>query len=209
VTALDEVSFSVVPGEVLGVIGPNGAGKTTLFECIAGLLSPDRGTVFGRENLFYLPDGIIPWDRQPVGWVLRFFDGIAGGDPGSRARIVDELALGRLAGRPVGGLSHGERKRLLLGLALLTPRPVLLLDEPFDGLDLRQGREAATGLRRVAERGRTLVLSIHQIAEAERVCDRVVLLVDGRVRRIGTVAELRQQAGMTDGTLEDVFLALT
>jgi ABC-type multidrug transport system ATPase subunit len=104
-------------------------------------------------------------------------------------------------------LSKGYSRRLMLALALLTPQPLLLMDEPFDGFDLRQTREIMAVLRDVASNGRTLVLAIHQLIDAERVCDRFVLLADGRLRGVGTLDELRARTGKAG--LEDVFLALT
>ena len=98
-------------------------------------------------------------------------------------------------------LSKGYGRRLMLALALITPQPLLLMDEPFDGFDLRQTREIMGVLRDVAGNGRTLVLAIHQLIDAERVCDRFVLLADGRVRGIGTLAELRAQTGMPAGRI--------
>ncbi len=110
-------------------------------------------------------------------------------------------------------MSKGQRKRALLAIGLLMPQPILLADEPFDGLDLRQTRELAATLRAHAQSGRTLFLSIHQIADAARVCDRFVLLSNGRVCGEGTIAELSARAGMRASTatadLEEVFLALT
>jgi ABC-2 type transport system ATP-binding protein len=106
-------------------------------------------------------------------------------------------------------LSKGYGRRLMLALALIAPQPLLLMDEPFDGFDLRQTREVMGVVREVAHNGRTLVLAIHQLIDAERVCDRFVLLADGRVRGIGTLTDLRTQTGMPAGGLEDVFLALT
>jgi ABC-type multidrug transport system ATPase subunit len=97
----------------------------------------------------------------------------------------------------------------MLALALLTPHPLLLMDEPFDGFDLRQTREIMTVLRDVASNGRTLVLAIHQLGDAARVCDRFVLLAEGRVRGVGTLAQLRAQTGKPAAGLEEVFLALT
>ena len=97
----------------------------------------------------------------------------------------------------------------MLALGLLTPHPVLLMDEPFDGFDLRQTREVMALLRRVAEEGRTLVLAIHQLADAERVCDRFVLLASGSVRGAGTLDELRTQTQLPSAGLEELFLALT
>src|SRR5262249_43958917 len=107
-----------------------------------------------------------------------------------------------------GALSKGQRKRVLVALALTAPQPIVLMDEPFDGLDLRQTREAIALLRRVAAGGRSLVVSIHSMTDAVRVCDRLVLLSDGRSIAEGTFDELRQRAGVAAGDLEDVFLAL-
>jgi ABC-2 type transport system ATP-binding protein len=219
--ALADVGFDVRAGEVLGLIGPNGAGKTTLFECLAGLLPADAGLVHAggrrvapRERtalLFYLPDGIAPWPAQSVLWALDFTIGFFGGAPALRDGLVKQLDLVRLLQQPIGTLSKGERKRVLLAIGLLTPQPVLLADEPFDGLDLRQTREVAELLRGHAAGGRTLFLSIHQIADAARVCDRFVLLSSGRVRGEGTLEELSKLAAgrSTSHDLEEVFLALT
>jgi ABC-type multidrug transport system ATPase subunit len=219
--ALADVGFDVRAGEVLGLIGPNGAGKTTLFECLAGLLPADAGRVQAagrnlapRERtplLFYLPDGIAPWPAQSVRWALDFTIGFFGGPPALRDDLVEQLDLDRLLRQPIGALSKGERKRVLLAIGLLTPQPVLLADEPFDGLDLRQTREVAGLLRAHATRGRTLFLSIHQITDAARVCDRFVLLSSGRVRGEGTLEELSMLASgrTTSHDLEEVFLALT
>ena len=217
--ALDGVSFTIGRGDVVGLIGPNGAGKTTLLECIAGLMPPDRGTVLStgvdlsaavrQRTLFSMPDGSVPWEAQPVGWVLECFESLHGSAADARANLIHELTLSALLRQPLGTLSSGERKRVLLALALLTPCPLLLLDEPFDGLDVRQIREVAAILHLHAERGRTLFLSIHQLVDASRVCDHMVLLSNGRVVGAGTLDELRDQASLPDGDLEGVFLALT
>ena len=223
-TALSDVSFHVHPGEVLGLIGPNGAGKTTLFECMAGVLPADAGVLQagGRDVpaahrsavLFYMPDSIAPWAAQSVRWALDYVVGFFRGRTDLRDEVVAELDLKPLLRRPIGALSKGQRKRALLALGLLTPQPALLIDEPFEGLDLRQTREVAGVLRAHAARGRTLFLSIHQIGDAARFCDRFVLLSNGQVRGEGTVSELmafaaRRGAGTVPDGLEEVFLALT
>src|SRR5436309_7493412 len=217
--ALRGASFSVRAGEVLGLIGPNGSGKTTLLECVAGLLPSDGGVVragdrvlANRERcdvLFYMPDGIIPWADQTTGWVTRFSAAVQGAARENVASVELALGIAPLLHQRIGALSKGQRKRVLLALALLTPQPLLLLDEPFDGLDLRQMREVAALLRRVAASGRTLLLSIHQLHDADRVCDRLVFLSDGRVVGEGTLDELRRQAGRPGADVEEVFLALT
>ncbi len=216
---LKDVSFSVLDGEVLGLIGPNGAGKTTLFECLAGLLPANGGTVrFNdqalplarrKEALFYMPDGILPWADQTVKWALRFFEKLYRSTEVKASSLAEPLKLERLMKSRIGSLSKGERKRVLLALGLLTPQPLLMLDEPFDGLDLRQTRDVMSLLKGHARRGRTLMLSIHQLVEAARVCDRLVLLSEGKVAGEGTIPELQVRAGLTEGGLEEVFLALT
>ncbi len=212
ITALSDVGFHVRAGEVLGLIGPNGAGKSTLFDCVAGLLPYDSGEVRWKNktrDLFYLPDGIAPWAAQPVDWVLRYAIGFFAGRADLRDEVVQQLALGPFLRQPIGTLSKGQRKRALLAVGLLTPPAALLIDEPFDGLDLRQARDVATALRAHAARGRTLFLSIHQIRDAARLCDRFVLLSGGRVCGEGTVEELAAAAHLPPDDLEEVFLALT
>lgn len=201
---LTDVSFTAHPSEILGVIGPNGAGKTTLFECVAGLLPFDSGKVDG-DLLFYVPDAIRPWPDQTVRWTLeltaRMFE------TRLDEALLDDLDLVALQHATVRSLSKGEAKRLDIAVGLAVPRSILLLDEPFDGLDLRQTRQVMDVLRRVAKTGRTLVLSIHQLSDAARACDRFLLLDHGRSVAEGTLDQLTTQAGAAG--LEEVFLALT
>jgi ABC-2 type transport system ATP-binding protein len=191
---LDDVSFSVArPGEILGVIGPNGAGKTTLFECVAGLQPVTRGTMAGVAR-FYMPDAVRPWPDQSVAWTLGLMAKLSS----VPLQWLPELDLERVARQRVASLSKGETKRLNVALALLAPQSVLMLDEPFDGLDVRQTRNVMALLRRVQ---RTLIVSIHQLTDAAKICDRVLLLNEGRVVAEGTPGEL--------GNLEELFLART
>jgi ABC-2 type transport system ATP-binding protein len=162
-----------------------------------------------KEVLFYMPDAIRPWPEQSVSRVVQVFEELYPASAGRGQEILQELKLEALQPRRVAALSKGEAKRLLLALALLTPHPLLLLDEPFDGLDLRQAHHVMQLLRSVASKGRTLFLSIHQLNDAARVCDRLVLLSDGEIVGHGTVDELMARAGLKSGGLEEVFLALT
>jgi ABC-2 type transport system ATP-binding protein len=203
---LTDVSFTLHEREILGVIGPNGAGKTTLFECVAGVLPRTRGDIEAAAEMFYLPDAIRPWPEQSVRWTIDFI--ARAFDAEVDESLYAELDLTPLLDQRVGSLSKGEAKRAGIALALNVPRPILLLDEPFDGLDLRQTRQAGQLLRARAAAGRTLVLSIHQLSDAARVCDRFLLLDHGRTVAIGTLDELTAQAGNASG-LEEVFLALT
>jgi ABC-2 type transport system ATP-binding protein len=169
--------------------------------------------------VFYLPDSIAPWPEQTVRWALDFTVGYFGrAQTGSHAATPDDvirrLDLEPLLASRIGTLSKGQRKRALLAVGLLTPQPLLLADEPFEGLDLRQTREIAKTLRHYAGAGRTMVLSIHQISDAARVCDRFVLLSGGRTRGEGTLDDLARLAASraearASTDLEEIFLALT
>lgn len=216
--AVRSVSFEIRLGEVLGLLGPNGAGKSTVFACLAGLLAPDEGTfaIDGRAasstevraTCFLLPDGIAPWKSQRTEWVLRFGVGAFGeGAPGADD-IRSVLRVHELHGQRIGELSKGQRKRVLLALALLTPQRVVLLDEPFDGLDLRLTREVIALLRRQVALGRSFVVSLHVMRDAERACDRLVILDDGHTVAEGTIASLRERTALPNASLDEVVMAL-
>jgi ABC-2 type transport system ATP-binding protein len=217
--AIDRVTFSASSGEVVGIIGPNGAGKTTLLETVVGLLSAEAGEIlwYGeplpasqrRSAIFYLPDGVRPYRDEAVSQVVSFFAGVYRRSKGEAADAIASVGLRPALHKRVHALSKGYNRRLLLALALLAPHPVLLMDEPFDGFDLRQTREIVGVLRNQAARGRTFILAVHQLVDAERVCDRLILLAGGRVRGSGTLNELRAQTSLPTGSLEDIFLALT
>ena len=213
--ALVDVSFDVRRGDIMGLIGPNGSGKTTLLECLVGLQPIEHGrvTVSGGTRLgstvFYVPDDVLPYADLYTLDVLEHLRRLYSTSRAELTRLVDQLGLQPALATRVRALSRGNRRRLLLALGLLTPHPVLLLDEPFNGLDLYQTRATMDLLRTLPASGRTLLLSIHQLSEAERICERFLLLAAGRLVGDGTLAELRMRTGLVDGSLEDVFLALT
>jgi ABC-2 type transport system ATP-binding protein len=217
--ALVDIALTVRAGEILGIIGPNGAGKTTLLEALAGILPADtvdllwRGEPLPparrRDAIFYVPDGMRPYQDQPVARVLAFFAGVYRRSTAQVADVVAAVGLAPVLAKRVQALSKGYSRRLMLAVGLLTPQPLLLMDEPFDGFDLKQTRDIMGVLRRLAAEGRTLVLAIHQLLDAERVCDRFVLLADGRVRGTGTLGDLRTRTHLPAGRLEEIFLALT
>jgi len=218
-TVAQNIDFRLHAGDRRALIGPNGAGKTTLLEALAGLIPVEAGelmwrgaptpSIERRDMMFYLPDGLRPWDDELVPRVLTFFAAVHGRTEREVAETIGSVGLAPVLRKRVHALSKGYARRLMLALALLTPQPLLLMDEPFDGFDLRQTRDVMGLIRRVAMSGRTLVLAIHQLADAERVCDRFVLLADGAVRGAGTLDELRGQTKLMAASLEDIFLALT
>ena len=217
---LENINFSIYEGEILGLIGPNGAGKTTLMECLAGM-RPRTGGVFyigddipaswdPKELLFYLPNNVMPYGDLYTIEVLTFFGRLYEVDPLRWERIIlHDLSLGPVLAKRVSALSKGNMQRLLIALALLSPQPLLALDEPFDGLDLHQTSAMMGILRGLREQSRTLLLCIHQLNDAERICDRLLLLSGGHLVGMGTLAELRAQTGLAEGSLEEIFLALT
>ena len=217
--ALEDVGFTVQAGEVLGLIGPNGAGKTTLHEAIAGLLPVDSGEIRFRDQLlpshrrreviFYVPDGVRPYADQTTEQALAFFAGVYRRSADEVSEIVSTVGLRPVLAKRIRALSKGYNRRLIIALGFLTRHPILLMDEPFDGFDLRQTRDMMGVLRRIAAEGRTLLLSIHQLRDAEQICDRFALLADGRIRGVGTLEELRSRANRPSGNLEDIFLAVT
>jgi len=213
---LSMISFSIYSGEILGIIGPNGAGKTTLMECMTRLLPVDTGKIYwkdqhlspqqSKECMLYLPDGILPYAEQRVEIVVQFFQQLYGAETVQLNQLINRLELSSMLKKQVHSLSKGYRRRLLLLIGLLSPQPLLMLDEPFDGFDLRQTLGVMELLRETLS-GRTLLLSIHQLTEAEKICDRFLLLNRGKVSAIGTLVQLQAQAGIQSGGLEEVFLA--
>ena len=218
VCALREVELCLPDGQILGLIGPNGAGKTTFLQGLAGLLPMNSGRLSWNgaqvqlrnrsKLLFYLEDGTAPHPDLSVEVVVNFYAKVFGREHNEKDEAVARFHLSDYSSIRIKALSKGTLKRLLLSLAWLAPQEVLLLDEPFDGLDLKQVRGVTSSFRELTKRGRSLLLSIHQLRDAERSCDRFVLLNSGGVVAAGTLPELQVKIGRPDANLEDVFYAL-
>ena len=231
VTAVDRVSLEVRPGEIVGFLGPNGAGKTTTLRVCAGLLRLDGGQVFvdglslateplrARARMGFVPDRPFLYDRLSAREFLDFIAALYDVPPAQAAErsatLLERLDLGAAADDFVESYSLGMRQKVSLAAALLHDPPLVLLDEPLQGLDPRGARELKDLLRERAARGRGVLVSTHLLEVAERLCDRVVILHRGRKVAEGSLDELRRAggapsvAGETPATLEDVFLALT
>lgn len=217
-TILSDIQLFVPKGKIVSIIGPNGAGKTTLMECISGLL-PHSGSVEidGRsiasdsrwQHIFYQPDQILPYPDHGVYATLSFFRSMFLVSQPRLNEIIERLRLQNVLSKCVKELSRGYQKRLLIAIALISKAPILLLDEPFEGLDIKQTKEVVNILLEEREKGRTLLLSIHQIIDAQRIADLFLLLSEGKVLGSGTLAQLQEQSGLQTGNLEDVFVALT
>lgn len=216
---LDRVSLSVGSGEIVAVIGPNGAGKSTLLEAIVGSVPMASGSVTldGRRlvsltdrarALVFLAGEGEPTAELRVGAVLDHV--AAQGENGAMVReLAARLGLDGLRGARAGSLSRGERRRLLLFEALASDRPFLLLDEPTGVFDPLQLMDVVELLRAATNRGAGLLVTVHQMSDAEALGARLVLLNRGRVVAAGSLAELRARASLGDeASLHDVFVAL-
>jgi lipopolysaccharide export system ATP-binding protein len=205
---VDGVSFDVNPGEVVGLLGPNGAGKTTSFHCVVGLLHPDEGEVhLGGQDLSGLPLhrrarmglGYLPQEasifrkltvRQNLLLVLEG-QGVHGGEARERTdEVLQEFDLLRVAGSLGEQLSGGERRRTEIARALLAEPRFLLFDEPFAGIDPIAVHELQRLIGKLRDRGLGVLISDHAVRETLGICDRAVLLVEGRLLEAGTPPQI-------------------
>jgi ABC-2 type transport system ATP-binding protein len=197
--AVEEVSFRVAPGEVVGFLGPNGAGKTTTLRMILGLLEPTHGRASVDGSVGYLPEVFDPYGELSVRRYLAFMCRMKKVSDDDIERALAEAGIADLERRFVGRLSKGQRQRLGIAQALLGSPPAYVLDEPTAGLDPRQVVEARSLFRRLAvEDGAAVLVSTHVLPEAAAMCDRVIVLARGKV-----VAEERPGDA---GDLEERFL---
>ncbi|WP_428488538.1 ABC transporter ATP-binding protein [Rhodopila sp.] len=221
-TAVDDVSFAVRRGEVLGFLGPNGAGKSTTMRMLAGFMIPTAGTarihghdvqtdsVAARRLLGFLPEGAPTYPEMSVVGFLRFCARVRGFSGAELADRVDHaLGLTTLQGvrlQSVETLSKGFKRRVGLAQALLHDPPVLVLDEPTDGLDPNQKHEVRGLIERMAP-DKAIIISTHILEEVDAVCSRAIVIAGGRIVADATPAELEQRT--PSGRLEEVFRALT
>jgi ABC-2 type transport system ATP-binding protein len=221
-TAVDNVTFSVARGEVLGFLGPNGAGKSTTMKMLAGFMTPTSGTaridghdvqadpIAARRELGFLPEGAPTYPDMTVLGFLEFcarIRGYAGAE--LRERVAHAIGLTTLAGvrlQPVETLSKGFKRRVGLAQALLHDPPVLVLDEPTDGLDPNQKHEVRGLIHRMAPQ-KAIVISTHILEEVDAVCTRAIIISQGRIVADATPAELERRH--PSGKLDDVFRDLT
>ena len=213
--ALNGVTVRVRRGEIYGLLGPNGAGKTTLIRAIVGLVTPDRGsvTVMGRRmpdidvlaHIGYMTQAPALYTDLTVEENVRFFSRIHGGS-GDVAEVLEFVDLADRRRSVVSTLSGGMRQRTSLACALVHRPALLLLDEPTVGVDPQLRVQLWDRFRVMAERGTTIIVSSHVMDEAER-CQRLGLVLGGRLLDEGSAGELRTRNGVA--RLEDAFLRLT
>ncbi|HEX8105274.1 MAG TPA: ABC transporter ATP-binding protein [Solirubrobacteraceae bacterium] len=208
--ALQGVSFAAAAGERLAIIGPNGAGKTTLLQIVAGSLGPSAGTVSRPPaEIGWVPQQPALYGKLSVAENLRLFARLERvADPDAVVeRMLAQTGLAARAGDEVGRLSGGNQQRVNIAIGLLGDPEVLLLDEPSSSLDPRQRAILWEFVGGLAERGTTVIYSTHNVAEAERYADRVLVLADGELLFAGSPAELHKAVDDGAADFESAFVA--
>lgn len=224
VPAVDGLSLAVSAGEIVGLIGPNGAGKTTAIKMACGLYRPDAGEVRvagidvvkdatgAKRRLAYVPDDPSAYDRLTGREFLQFIGELFGLERGLRESRIDVLldayGIRGMAEGLYGSFSRGTKQKISLCAGLLHEPEVLLIDEPMVGLDPQSIHATVSLLEEYVKRGGAILVSTHTLSVAERLCGRFVMLARGRVAAAGTLAEMREKAGLSRGSLEDCYLAL-
>jgi ABC-2 type transport system ATP-binding protein len=222
VTALDDVSFTALPGEVTGYLGPNGSGKSTTVKMITGLLDPSAGEILYRGRP--IRDNLVEYKRI-LGYVPEepyLYAHLTGAEyleltgelrdlPAAplRAKIDALLELFSLSGdrhAPLSSYSKGMRQKILISAAILHDPELIILDEPFSGLDVHAGMVFRSLIRSLAASGKTVLFSSHVLEVVEKVCSRVVILHRGRVVANDSIERLRDLMALP--TLEDIFAQL-
>jgi sodium transport system ATP-binding protein len=222
IKAVDDISFVCPDGQITGLLGPNGAGKTTTLRMISGLITPLAGTVIVdgcdvtqdaktvRQVLGVQADtnGVYPrlTPREQFRYYGRFYN-LKGNALEARVQaIIKELQMEEIADRRAEGFSRGQRQKVVLGRALVHNPPNVIMDEPTNGLDVMAVRHTRDTIRTMREQGRCVLFSTHYMDEAERLCDHIAIIVNGKLAAFGTPAQLRTQTDKDN--LEDAFVAL-
>jgi len=222
--AVDDISFRIEPGEIVGLLGPNGAGKTTALRCIAGILRLSEGNVLinghdilqdqakAKSRLAFVPEVPSLYELLTVEEHLRFiamcFDSLPRFES-MKDLLLDRYDLTEKRHQLVATLSKGMRQKLSVACALVHDANVFLFDEPMIGIDPAGAHELKQELMRARDSGAAILVSTHLLDTAERLCDRVIIMARGRMVAGGTLQELQTMSGREGQSLEEVFLALT
>jgi ABC-2 type transport system ATP-binding protein len=224
-TAVHPLDLHVRKGELFGFLGPNGAGKTSTIRMIVGVLQPTEGrveiaghdmvhdSISAKRHLGYIPDRPFLYEKLTGSEFLAFVSGLWGRDGSAARKRADELLelfeLTAWRDTLIESYSHGMRQKILISSALVHGPDVIVVDEPMVGLDPKGARLIKDLLRTFVDQGGTVFLSTHTLEVAEALCDRIAILHGGRIRAMGTMDELRQEAASGAAHLEEIFLKLT
>jgi len=225
VKAVDDLDLVINPGEIFGFLGPNGAGKTTTIKMIVGLLKPDAGTITingldsqkdalkCKSMTTYVPDYPAIYERLTGLEYLNFIGDVYGVPKKDRiARIekwLEIFELSQAVSSPIQSYSHGMRQKIVLMAALLPAPRVMVLDEPMVGLDPRASHHLKEIMREHCDQGQTLFFSTHIMEVAEKLCDRMGIINNGKLIACGSMDELKKLNHEQQESLENIFLELT
>ncbi len=223
--AVNKINLSLDPGEIYGFLGPNGAGKTTTIKMLAGLLQPTQGNIticqknLGKDPLYcknltgYIPDRPYLYDKLTGIEYLEFISSLYQSEQNkSLQKATEYLKLFDLTewrNHLIEGYSHGMRQKLIMTSIFMLDQPLIIVDEPMVGLDPKSARIVKELFKNKARQGTGILLSTHSMEIAEELCDRIGIIVHGRIKATGTITELRQRADDAASNLEDIFLELT
>lgn len=222
--AVDDISFEVRNGEILGFLGPNGSGKTTTLNAIVGLLEPTKGKIYiegidisedpveAKKKIAFLPDNPEIYENMTGRKFVYFVANIYGVDKDIREKRLSELAklfdLESDLDDMISGYSHGMKQKIALISALIHDPDTLILDEPMVGLDPQAAFNLKEIMRKRADEGKSVFFSSHVMEVVEKICDRIIIIKAGKIIAEGTIEDLKKHAEY-HGDLEQLFLELT
>lgn len=225
-TAVDNIDISLSEGEIFGFLGPNGAGKTTTIKMLAGLLQPDDGQIIiadhnlkhhpglCKKRTGYIPDRPFIYEKLTGNEYLYFIASLYNHEKSidikkEAQRYLQLFDLLEWQDHLIEGYSHGMRQKLIMTSVLMLNQPLMIIDEPMVGLDPKSARIVKELFKNRAQQGGTIFLSTHSLEIAEELCDRIAIIVHGKIQAIGTIESLYRKANGTGNSLEDIFLQLT
>ncbi|HIQ99628.1 MAG TPA: ABC transporter ATP-binding protein [Candidatus Scybalocola faecavium] len=217
--AVDDLSLTVQPGEIFGLLGTNGAGKTTTLRCLATLLKPTRGTITVdgldvchdaekvRAKISFLTNEIKMDPYFTPDYLFSFFGRLRGMKEeeinARKKELFEYFGIMDFKDKKVEELSTGMKQKVSIAVSLVHDPEIIIFDEPTNGLDIITARAVLDYLRMLKERGKTIIVSTHVMSEAQKLCDRIAIIIDGKLAAMGTLEELEAQTG--SGDLEDAF----
>jgi len=224
VKAVDNISFTHKEGEILGFLGPNGAGKTTTIKMIVGLLKPDEGSIMinginnqenpieAKKSFGYVPDNPQVYERLRGIEYLKFISDVFQIPKEEREASIkkysDVFNLTHALNDMINSYSHGMKQKLALISALIHKPDLFILDEPMVGLDPKSSFKLKEIMREHCDEGKSVFFSTHVLEVAEKICDRIAIINEGKIIALGTMEELKEKAGKEE-TLENIFLEVT
>lgn len=222
--AANNVSFEVNKGEIFGLLGPNGAGKTTTLRCISTLIKPDSGDIFiGEDNisvvheddkargkLSFLTSELKLEDHFTPNYLFDFFGNLYGLDEEeiekSKEKLFSTFGINDFREIKVSQLSTGMKQKTSIAISLVHNPDIIIFDEPTNGLDVLTAKTVTDYLEQLREEGKAIVISTHIMSVAAKLCDRIGIIIDGKIRKIGTLEEILRDTNSTD--LDDAFFKI-